>query len=187
VTTNNVISQLNIKRSSDGYDTYYIGPELKYVGSLATSNNHNLEEQMIMGVDRQIVSYYDEVNKAQIEIIDFRRNSDTKYYTLEKIKYDGDYGMSVAYVQGNVLNFNTSNIFCSQDHILDQNEYDPNMIFTDNKFDITSDSILEVDTLYYTDPDDTSVPDGKKAISIKTTMRITKGGHSMIVETVQEP
>lgn len=98
VTTNNVISQLNIKRGTlgDEYDTYYIGPELKYIGSLATSNNHNLEEQMIMGVDRKVTSYYDSANRAQIEIIDFCRDGDTKYYSLKKTIYDDEYGIGTA-------------------------------------------------------------------------------------------
>jgi len=49
--TTQVISQIK-KKTNSGYDIYQIGPELKYVGALSASNNNNLEEQFLIGVDK---------------------------------------------------------------------------------------------------------------------------------------
>lgn len=137
MTTNNVITQLNIK-NNNGNNTYYIGPELKYVGSLTASNSHNLEEQMLMGVDRYIESYYDSVHNTQVEVIEFRRAGDTKYYSLEKVIYDNN---------------------------------------------VIVDSVIEQDTLYYTDPDN----GGKKPISVKKIRKVIESGVPHIIETIMEP
>ena len=140
-----------------------------------------------MGVDRKITSYYDSANRAQIEIIDFCRDGDTKYYSLKKTIYDDEYGIGTAQVQGNILNFNSSNIEISEGHILNQIDYDPNMTYINKKFDITSDSIIEEDILYYVDPDDTTYYPNGRPISIKSIKRIVKNGRTTIVETVKEP
>ena len=49
---NAVVTELKRKESS-GYTITPIGPELKYVGAQQNSNTHNLEEQLILGVDAE--------------------------------------------------------------------------------------------------------------------------------------
>ena len=88
MTNNAVVSQLK-RKESNGYTITPIGPELKYVGAQQNSNTHNLEEQLILGVDKQI-TITDTVPTGEsymqrVEQIKYKTNSSTEdYYILNK-------------------------------------------------------------------------------------------------------
>lgn len=102
LTRNNVITIIKQKVSSNNYDDYPIGPELRYVGALPTSNNNNFEEELLLGEDKDISTYIEEENdiKYKYQIIKYKRDNDKNYYVLnikEKIektslvKFEGKY------------------------------------------------------------------------------------------------
>ncbi len=85
---NAVVSQLK-RKEANGFTISPIGPELKYVGAQQNSNTHNLEEQLILGVDKE-TTITDTVPSGQnylqrIEQTKFKTgNSSDNYYILNK-------------------------------------------------------------------------------------------------------
>lgn len=83
-----VISSFKRKNDSNGYDDYPLSPEQRFVKALRKSNNNNLEEQFLMGVDNIITAW--EENDVQREVIEYRSTEDeleTDYYILDSYKY----------------------------------------------------------------------------------------------------
>ena len=50
LTNDTVVSKL-AKKTSSGFTTYNIGPELRYTGTTRNSGNNNLEEEILLGTD----------------------------------------------------------------------------------------------------------------------------------------
>lgn len=151
---NKIISKLRIKEPS-GFVDYNVGPELKYTGSLSTSNNNNLEEQMLIDVDKITTSYFDTTENAEIESIEFRKQSDTvNFYRLNKIKYTVEASRNVYIENDEDLVFNTGTMeVASGSDILEQINYDPNMTAdsTGTSFELSVAGLIEKDTLDYKD------------------------------------
>lgn len=82
---NNVISSLQEKISEGSFNTYEIGPELRYIGALPTSNNNNFEEEMLLGEDKLIITQIKDEDDALYKYQDFKfkRPGDLKYYILK--------------------------------------------------------------------------------------------------------
>ena len=83
-----VISSFKRKNDSNGYDDYPLSPEQRFVKALRKSNNNNLEDQFLMGVDNIITAW--EENDVQREVIEYRSTEDkleTDYYILDSYKY----------------------------------------------------------------------------------------------------
>ena len=83
---NHVISSLQ-RKQGNSFTNYDIGPELRYIGALPTSNNNNLEEEMILGEDKLIFSKIEEEQGIyyKYQEFKFKKENDTSYYIL-KIK-----------------------------------------------------------------------------------------------------
>ena len=56
-----IIDSLKRKKEGGGYDTFYLGPQLCNTKALPTSNNNNLEEQLLMGTDKIITNWLQKV------------------------------------------------------------------------------------------------------------------------------
>lgn len=83
-----IISMLKHKTSTGDFNPLYLGPEQRYVGALRKSNNNNIEEQLLLGVD-QIKTSWDE-GVAKREHIEFRSTDDpteTGFYILDSYIY----------------------------------------------------------------------------------------------------
>jgi len=51
-----VVTELQTKRFGDNWDITPIGTDIKYISNNRSNSNHNLEEDIILGVNRIITS-----------------------------------------------------------------------------------------------------------------------------------
>lgn len=106
--TATVFSFVNKKDEYGNFSPLYLSPEQRFIKPTRSSNNNNLEEQLLLGTDRIITSWQeDEVTYR--EHIEFRSNediSDTDYYILDTYIYDYKAGdeSSVSYDLEVVIN-----------------------------------------------------------------------------------
>lgn len=121
-----IISMLRQKSDNGNFSPLYLGPEQRYVGALRKSNNNNIEEQLLLGVDRIITSWNE--GDTIREHIEFRDNEDpdeTGYYILDRWIYgetseieeediDND-----AFIKDNTLMFNTGIVQQNDDKLED--------------------------------------------------------------------
>lgn len=121
-----IISMLRQKSDNGNFSPLYLGPEQRYVGALRKSNNNNIEEQLLLGVDRIITSWNE--GDTIREHIEFRDNEDpdeTGYYILDRWIYgetseieeediDND-----AFIKDNTLMFNTGTVQQNDDKLED--------------------------------------------------------------------
>lgn len=121
-----IISMLKQKSDNGDFNPLYLGPEQQYVGALRKSNNNNIEEQLLLGVDRIITSWNE--GDTIREHIEFRDNEDpdeTGYYILDRWIYgetseieeediDND-----AFIKDNTLMFNTGTVQQNDDKLED--------------------------------------------------------------------
>lgn len=121
-----IISMLKQKSDNGDFNPLYLGPEQRYVGALRKSNNNNIEEQLLLGVDRIITSWNE--GDTIREHIEFRDNEDpdeTGYYILDRWIYgetseieeediDND-----AFIKDNTLMFNTGTVQQNDDKLED--------------------------------------------------------------------
>lgn len=144
---NQIISQIKKKNNIGDYDTYNIGPELKYVGSLLASGNNNLEEQYVFGTDKVIKKQtQDNIDK---EVIEFRRESDAaNYYTVEIDKYRAE-SQSPIHVIDDTVYLDT--IMTAYDNIAVENSYSSKISYSENGLDIILDILKETQRLKYND------------------------------------
>ena len=86
---NNLISHICEKDANGNFDNiFYLSPKLRYAKPLPTSNNNNLEEELLLGEDKIITKGYDSTINAYKQTIEFRRDADTgDYYELEILDY----------------------------------------------------------------------------------------------------
>lgn len=75
LTPNNVVSSLQKILKDNKYETYHIGPELRYVGPLSISNNNNLEEEILLGEEKLV--------KTQVYDV----SSDNNYYKYQEFEF----------------------------------------------------------------------------------------------------
>lgn len=152
----NIISQLQrYEIDPVTHERYYvpfsIGVEQRYVKPIAKSNNNNLEEQLLLGVD-SITTAWDD-NGVQRYKTEYRRDTDLdNYYVLDSFIYAGDRAVSDAAfldnedavvfeadavsIVGNVLNDNKGNGFIGYDEI-------------NHKTSFSSSVTLKVEKLFY--------------------------------------
>lgn len=121
-----IISMLKQKSDNGDFNPLYLGPEQRYIGALRKSNNNNIEEQLLLGVDRIITSWNE--GDTIREHIEFRDNEDpdeTGYYILDRWIYgetseieeediDND-----AFIKDNTLMFNTGTVQQNDDKLED--------------------------------------------------------------------
>ena len=149
-----IISQIRRKSSGGGYDTFYLGPEQRYVGALEKSNSNNLEEQLLMGVDRIIKTWTDTDTNTDRKTIEFRRDGDTaEYYVLEVYKYNGGSEKDDIYVRSGSLVL-TSN-FSVVGEELKEDDYDKHIAYNSSieAMEITPNSVSEKEVLNYVKDD----------------------------------
>ena len=146
-----VISEIRKKNALGTYDIYQISPQLKYSKALLTSNNNNLEEQLLMGVDKIIRSWYDETAGVQRQIIEFRRSSDTNnYYFLDVYKYNNGSNDNI-YIINDIIYF-TENMTVTGT-TLEEINYDSHLIYNpiNKELAILPTLTSEKDYLYFKD------------------------------------
>ena len=83
-----VVAQLK-RKENEGYTVVHLGPELKYVGAQQNSNTHNLEEQLILGTDKETTITNsvtpDGTRMQRVEETKYKTDdSDENYYILNK-------------------------------------------------------------------------------------------------------
>ena len=83
-----IVSVLQQKDSEGNYHPFHIGPEQRYVGATRKTNNNNLEEQLLLGIDRIKTSWIEEgIKREKIEFRDNERTDDNGYYILDSYIY----------------------------------------------------------------------------------------------------
>lgn len=173
-----------LKRKTDS-GTYgediYLGAEQKFVSALRGTNNNNLEEQNILGMDCIITASWEDTN--YIEIREFRsENVTTGYYILEtkvlNASTDSSFRGSEVFFTTDSINFlNEALVIQSEEAIFDNTK--KSVIIPQNLGDSTSiiseepeDDFKKVrtDTLFF------QGKLGKVQISQKTTYEKKTGG-----------
>lgn len=119
-----IISMLRQKSDNGNFSPLYLGPEQRYIGALRKSNNNNIEEQLLLGVD-QIITSWNEDN-VEREHIEFRDNEDpdeTGYYILDSYTYEEIFGTGNinedTFIEDNALMFNTGTVQQNGDKLED--------------------------------------------------------------------
>ena len=182
-----VISQIKEKINSSGDQAlYHIGPELKYVGALLSSNNNNLEEQLLIGVDR-IVKEQTEVDIDQHDIkktkIEFRKPNDTEnYYILEISEYDPEAGMGNIYVRGQNIYLQEIMSADESDNSAHEDEYNESLYYEDNGLHIAPDIIIENSIL----SQKPAINEVTKQVSIKNTFQSYETINNNTVRVLKE-
>lgn len=83
----NIIKYLKRKKSGSYEEPVYIGAEQRFISPLRGTNNNNLEEQNILGLDCITTSYWK--NSVLYEIREFRDTTKTNnYYVMKSQIYD---------------------------------------------------------------------------------------------------
>ena len=165
-----------------------LSPELRFCRPLRKSNNHNLEEQLLIGPSR-IVTCREGIEDGkpyQEEIIEFREESDTSgvgYYKLVTRHY-GEASSDV-FIEGKVLNFEGTNLVEVQgDTTLVDLQGDNFMVYEEDPMThkgvltIASTMIVQESTLSFVKEDGT----GEWVICKKTTTQENRGDNSVIVK-----
>ena len=89
-----VVTELQTKTSSgSGWDPTPIGSDVTYITNKRSPSNHNLEEDLILGVNKITKIQRDSETQATKKIIEYRTEEKTEdYYFIETIMYGGDTG-----------------------------------------------------------------------------------------------
>lgn len=149
-----IISMLRQKSDNGNFRPLYLGPEQRYIGALRKSNNNNIEEQLLLGVDRIITSWNeDNVKREHIEFRDNEDPNETGYYILDSYIYGetSEAGnISDAIIEGNALIFNADAVQLN-DNILEDLRNDGFMTIDDdeNSLLLSSTFILRRDMLRF--------------------------------------
>lgn len=149
-----IISMLKQKSDNGDFNPLYLGPEQRYIGALRKSNNNNIEEQLLLGVDRIITSWNeDNVTREHIEFRDNEDPNETGYYILDSYIYGetSEAGnISDAIIEGNALIFNADAVQLN-DNILEDLRNDGFMTIDDdeNSLLLSSTFILRRDMLRF--------------------------------------
>ena len=103
--TRQVVSYLTQKK--DGTSPIYFAPELHFVKPLFTSGVNNLEEQLLLGVNKETEAWVDEDNVVR-EIIKFKNGDRERYYLLDRYIYNANSSSEddEVYILENTLGFN---------------------------------------------------------------------------------
>ena len=149
-----IISMLRQKSDNGNFSPLYLGPEQRYIGALRKSNNNNIEEQLLLGVDRIITSWNeDNVKREHIEFRDNEDPNETGYYILDSYIYGetSEAGnISDAIIEGNALIFNADAVQLN-DNILEDLRNDGFMTIDDDESSLllSSTFILRRDMLRF--------------------------------------
>lgn len=149
-----IISMLRQKSDNGNFSPLYLGPEQRYIGALRKSNNNNIEEQLLLGVDRIITSWNeDNVKREHIEFRDNEDPNETGYYILDSYIYGETSeaeNISDAIIEGNALIFNADAVQLNN-NILEDLRNDGFMTIDDdeNSLLLSSTFILRRDMLRF--------------------------------------
>lgn len=174
-----IISRIREKNSTGSYETFYLGPEQRYSGALPTSNNNNLEEQLLMGVDRITKSWHDNATNTDQKIVEFRRQSDTKnYYILESITAKEN----EIYVRDDVIYFGNGTHMRVDDETMVETIYESGTYYdgSNESLVVHPASEQEDDTLYFMKNDGTKL----KVSSKKVTKEIDENNVVTVKEVI---
>lgn len=103
-----IVSMFKRKNDAGTLDPLYIGPDQKFVGPMRKSNNNNMEEQFLLGVDRIVTTWVDEETGVLRRRMEFRDNDDpteTDYYILDSFIYEDSEGKGNVFVDDDDLMF----------------------------------------------------------------------------------
>lgn len=133
--TNDIISKLRKKLSNGDYETYYLGPELQYIGAIPYSGNNNLEEELLMG-ENQIITTWMDGNIERITIEFRTEDIMNEYYILECYNYSNPI---LSYVENKILYLlnKPKEVITSNRNSGDSNDYwveNTNLYIADNIF-----------------------------------------------------
>ena len=161
---NEIISQMRRKKADGSYDILQLGPEQCYSAALPTSNNNNLEEQLLLGVDRIVKFWYDDENHVDRRRIEYRRSTDTVgYYILDIYQYKVIDNTADVYVTGDDITF-SSNMSVANETMM-QDNYDKKIKYNDETLVIQFEGVIERDVLTYVQNDGTVINVSEKVIS----------------------
>ena len=182
----NIIDQIKRSKSDGTYDAFMLGPQLKYVSSLGTSNNNNLEEMLLLGTDR-VIEKWTELDGTEKERIEYRKDGDTNgFYILEISKYSQTHSEdNVSIGNNNNIIFNSLNYTYSSSTTALELPQDSSMIYnpitpTTGSFEIAPVVISENYKLDYKKLDGTIVHVSEKSI----TTFIDSNNHIIVKEEV---
>ena len=159
-----IISQFRRKNTSGTYDTFYLGPEQRYSKALPTSNNNNLEEQLLMGVDKITKVWHDEESDTDRKSIEFRREGDTKnYYIIESVTQQEN----EIYINNDVIYFGNGTNIWAVNETMTQTVYNSSTYYDqDNESLVTHPaSAQNEDTLYFINNDGAKIKVSSKKIT----------------------
>ena len=167
-----IIDQIKRSKGDDGsgvtYDTFMLGPQLKYVSSLGTSNNNNLEEMLLLGTDR-VIERWTDVDGTERERIEYRKDNDTNgFYILDIFKYSSTHSQdNVTIGDNNNIIFNGLNYTYNSSTTALELPQDSSMIYNPatRSFEIAPVVISENYKLDYKKLDGTIVHVSEKSIT----------------------
>lgn len=187
-----VISQVKKKvRTTGGQVTYVdfpIGPELKYIGTLLSSNNNNLEEQLLLGTDRIVTEWRDkddqdrDIDKV---VVEFRRDSDeNEYYILDTTDQTPSGGIidGTVSVDGRTAHF--ENIMSYNNGRAVEREYNDWLWFEDNAINMTTKALMKEDVLKYKNSAGVEIPVATKKTHKSYIYREGVGSIKVIQESI---
>lgn len=143
----NILKYLKRKKSGAYEAPVYIGAEQRFVGALRGSNNNNLEEQSILGLDCITTSYWqDTVYIEKKEFHDGTRSNG--FYILESRVYNAS--ANAGFVEDSVQ-FVTDSIYFDNEYIVA--DANANAFIVGDIFTITQGNINAVATIDEIDED----------------------------------
>ena len=174
--TSQVISQMRRKKADGSYDIFQIGPDLQFVGALPTSNNNNLEEQLLLGVDRIVRFWYDDENHVDRRRIEYRKSTDLHdYYVLDIYLYKTFTDENDVYVDDDDITF-SSNMSVANEEMM-QDHYDKKITYNNETMVIQFEGVIERDILTYVQSDGTVLPIAEKTL----TREVDEDGNTIII------
>ena len=147
-----VVTELQTKRFGDNWDITPIGTDIKYISNNRSNSNHNLEEDIILGVNRIITSQTDSQDSSLRKKVEYRtENKNNDYYFLDMTIYGIN---SDPYVDSSNIKFRSGWYVVDSEignNGLHQYEYTNrvNYDIDENRLSLLTDSVCEIDKLYY--------------------------------------
>ena len=179
ISTAAVVTELRTKTNNGQNEKVNpIGSDVTYITNKRSPSNHNLEEDLVLGVNK-ITKIQRDADQVTRKIIEYRTESKTEdYYYLETALYGGDTGsgnVRIDWINGelqftltdtvtsasrpkadielreNGLHFTTRSKYYVNSTGLHSNGYDPDFIYDDetDKLKIMPRYTAEITTLYY--------------------------------------
>ena len=143
----NILKYLKRKKSGAYEAPVYIGAEQRFVGAVRGTNNNNLEEQSILGLDCITTSYWD--GTVYIEKKEFHNGTKAnEFYILESKVYNA--APDAGFVEGSVQ-FSTDAIYFDNEYIVAT--ANSNATIVDGVFTISQGGMSTISTIDEIDED----------------------------------